>query len=221
MQGELFSNTSVSEKRPPDQQTELRRKAKEPKHSLSFEKVLVAVFILVVSYVLVFSYGVDQGRKKTDAEASEQITKLQAEVARLSRRLLNLSARAPAPAISDGVPQARERSPSPPKRIKDDVAEERIFPPERLGDSGDPVVEKQGDPKFTVQLVTYTSFNQAERQVGALKTEGYDAFIISSGRYHQVCIERLTTKQMARSLRSRIQNETGLYADAYIRSATI
>lgn len=72
---------------------------------------------------------------------------------------------------------------------------------------------------FTIQLVTYVNHQRATEEVMRLNEMGMNAFIISSGNYHQVCINRFIEKDKAvTALRELKQHETfQVYYDAFVR----
>ncbi|GEM_PF-791365 len=197
------------------------------------DKLLIGVCLLVISYVVVFSWGVERGRKQIKVETEAKVEKLHNEISRLTtvaQELVRTPMRRmaaeniPVPADASNV-QTVSLFREPIVELPQDQ-EEAVEP---LGMSAGAAGMKKmaapltetltlGDKKFTLQLATYVTTDRAEEQIQKLKKLGYDAFVIPSGKYFQVCIEKVQTKSMAQSLKSKIQNETHLYPDAYIRN---
>lgn len=72
---------------------------------------------------------------------------------------------------------------------------------------------------FTIQLVTYVSQERAVAEVERLKGMGLNAFIISSGAYHQVCINRFFEKDQAMAALQELKQHKPFdaYHDAFVR----
>lgn len=73
--------------------------------------------------------------------------------------------------------------------------------------------------KFTVQLITYVGKPRASEEVEKLNKQGYNAFIIPSGKHHQVCINRFKSKDAANDFLSSARKDGLLktYPGAYVR----
>lgn len=73
--------------------------------------------------------------------------------------------------------------------------------------------------KYTIQLITYVGQSRAAEEVEKLKKQGFSAFIIPSGKHHQVCINRFKSKESAAeflqdSLKDSLRKT---YPGAYVR----
>lgn len=73
---------------------------------------------------------------------------------------------------------------------------------------------------FTIQLVTYRSEARAQEEVLNLKEAGYNSFIIPSGEFFQVCINRFKEKEVALQALNKLKNIRDFYSyqDAYVRA---
>lgn len=82
-----------------------------------------------------------------------------------------------------------------------------------------PVTVTETSHPFTIQLVTYMSQARAAQEVEALRGVGRGAFIIPSGAYFQVCIDRFSEKFDARETMLELERQGMLdsYQDAYVR----
>ncbi len=83
-----------------------------------------------------------------------------------------------------------------------------------------PAPEAVEEGKFTLQLITYVGQPRASEEVEKLKKQGYKAFIIPSGKHHQVCINRFQTKELAGDFLAKARKD-GLmktYPGAYVRA---
>lgn len=72
---------------------------------------------------------------------------------------------------------------------------------------------------YTIQLATYRRKDQAETEVVRLKKKGYDAFIIPSGKFFQVCVEKFEKRPEA--FQKLLELKSGgfdrIYQGAYVR----
>lgn len=73
--------------------------------------------------------------------------------------------------------------------------------------------------KYTVQLITYVGKPRASEEVEKLNKLGYSAFIIPSGKHHQVCINRFKSKEAANDFLGSARKDGLLktYPGAYVR----
>ena len=72
---------------------------------------------------------------------------------------------------------------------------------------------------YTIQLVTYESSERAQVEAERLKANGFSAFIVRNGKYHEVCIEKFETRAPALNRLSEIRSSSGadFYPDAFVR----
>ncbi|MBI2167062.1 MAG: SPOR domain-containing protein [Candidatus Omnitrophica bacterium] len=164
------------------------------------------LFILGISvlvfYVLVFSFGVEKGKRFALDELRAEKKKRE----QISQELATLKL---TPRPVETVLEVRKTvEPALPKSTVAGPQEEGVaFSP----DSG----------KFTIQLVTYKSRVQADQQIERLTSLGYKSFFIQSGKFYQVCVEAFETNQEAVSRLARLQQEGFAPPDAYIRPLTV
>lgn len=204
------------------------------KRRIGLDRILVGLAVLLITHVTIFSWGVETGKARAERKAEKEmasleadITKSQEEIGRLRLALESWLEKGEQEEVltrTQGTP-----APLPSGKVVLEavsVGRKDKAPTLIAGDSSSKE-SSAVEPKmtagkfFTVQLATYTAVDQADRQVTLLKNLGYDAFIIPSGRFYQVCTEKLASKELARSLKTRLQSETGLYGDAYVRSVPL
>ena len=230
MQTDLFTSTSLDNVESNSSAFSIKGEntQKDKKTVYGMDKLLIGVCLLVVSYVVVFSWGVERGRKQTKVDTDAKIEKLHNELSRLTLVAHEL-ARTPVrkPEIAPIAPvsgmehvelsnQVIEPSENFETTATVSLPSENVSVPPPSAET-----VTFGKKQFTVQLATYVTTDRAEEQVQKLKKIGYDAFVIPSGKYFQVCVEKLATKTMAQSLKSKIQSESHLYPDAYIRNVSL
>ncbi|MBI4430881.1 MAG: hypothetical protein HY587_04115 [Candidatus Omnitrophica bacterium] len=231
MQRDLFSSVSQEASQTAmsdfNQGPALDSKSKISTYGL--DKLLIGVCLLVISYVVVFSWGVERGRKQVRMETEVKVEKLHNELSRLTlvarelvRTPLPRIETPPAPVQAVGTAEVQSVS-----LIQDrDYSKAASSPaPSAVSDetAGEVTVKGVliGKKQFTVQLATYLTAVRAEEQIEKLKKIGYDAFVIPSGKYFQVCIEKLPKKSMAETIMNKVKNESSLYRDAYIRNVPV
>jgi hypothetical protein len=70
---------------------------------------------------------------------------------------------------------------------------------------------------WTIQLVTYTSEKYSHNEMDRLKESGYEPFLIPSGKFYQVCVNRFSTKEEANKL-LQVFKSGSRYRDAFLRN---
>jgi cell division septation protein DedD len=69
---------------------------------------------------------------------------------------------------------------------------------------------------WTIQLITYVGQVKANEEVKKLKAKGWDAFVIPSGKYAQLCVGKFNTKNEAERFMSEVRG-LKTYSGAYVR----
>lgn len=163
--------------------------------TLRLDQAIGLALVLLVFYVLIFSWGVEKGKRSS--QDSQVIHQSPAAV--MPRPILetppeNTSSSA---AVSDFVP----------REVPITVAEL----PKPVAKVSKP------DGKFTIQHVTYITQSAADREIQKLSKMGYNAFVIPSGKHLQVCIAAFQTRQEASKILSRLRDQQLVSGDAYVR----
>lgn len=73
------------------------------------------------------------------------------------------------------------------------------------------VVKKE---EFSVQLASFSERTSAEKELSNLKNKGYQAFIVSSGKYYVVGVGFFSNKGQAQAVLTKLKTT---YKDAYIK----
>jgi cell division septation protein DedD len=150
---------------------------------------MIGSILALVLYVLVFSFGVENGKRY----AIQEIRAERAKQQRMAKELSQPTEAHVPPAKTDPPPGATS-------------AEENLAVPTRSL-SG----------RFTIQLITFTNRKRAEEEVERLKKMGYQGFIIPSGKFFQVCTDAFQDMSEARQKLMRLKAEGFAPSDAYIR----
>jgi cell division septation protein DedD len=197
MQTELFdlpSPRTLSEETPASKPSFLEKTFV----TLRLDQAIGLALILLVFYVLIFSWGFEKG-KKTSRES--QVIR-PASVASLSS---DVSTVVVVPVVT-----------TPPLAvINESVSKEA---PITVAELPKPVA-KVGRPegKYTIQHVTYITQSAADREIQKLAKSGYTSFVIPSGKHLQVCIAAFQSRQEASQLLKRLRAERLVSGDAYVR----
>ena len=155
--------------------------------TLRVDHLLIAGIFALVLYVLVFSFGVEKGKRYAVREREAE--KARQEVSQ-----------PPEPAV------ASPALVTPPTPVQPETSAE--LAPEK------PTVL---NGQYTIQLITFTNRKQADQEVERLKSAGFQAFIIPSGRFFQVCAESFQTVSEAKEKLTHLRTQGMAQPDAYVR----
>lgn len=160
--------------------------------TLRLDHLLIGGIFALVLYVLIFSFGVEKGKRYVTAE-------LKAEKARQELMAQQIAQPPTTPTVTSSV--------SPQK-----TTPETPVPQETTTILAQPLAGR-----YTIQLITFKSQKRADEEVERLKKAGYQAFIISQGNFFQVCADAFQNVGEARQKLSQLKAEGFAPPDAYIR----
>jgi cell division septation protein DedD len=159
-----------------------------------------------VLYVLVFSFGVEKGKRfaieelRAGKAKQEEISKGTTPTVPLTResQLLPVTSRGESGAKEAATEPLQDTAPTP---------------------SGDSIAsEHSASPgKYTIQIITFTSRSKAEKEVGRLKGFGHQSFVIPAGKFFQVSVGAFQNMTEAKDRLARLQSEGFASSDAFIR----
>ena len=165
--------------------------------TLRLDQTIGLTLVLLVIYVLSFSWGVEKGKKSLE---NQGVRSVPAEVL--------------SPGASQAVVASVVKTPSlvvidesVPKEIPIAVAE--------LPKPAAKVIRPEG--KYTIQHVTYITQAAADREIQKLAQKGYSSFVIPSGKHLQVCIAAFQTRQDASKILRQLRTQGLVSSDAYVR----
>lgn len=173
--------------------------------------------------VMIFLYGVQEGKKISDAEkqhaaavaAAEQAAaeaKAEAE-ARAREEALQAAA-----ALSAGEEIAGKAADLPAAAASaGTAAPAALVQAAAVQPSSAPAAENTPGGRYTIQLITYSTPERAAEQVGKLKEAGYQPFVIEAGFYYQINVNRFATAADARKFLSDHLSKLADYPGAYVR----
>ena len=167
--------------------------------TLRLDQAIGLALVLLVFYVLIFSWGVEKGKRSS----------LDTQVIRPA------SVGVPAAASTKTVAEARAAESLPIVTPRESAPREV---PITVAELPKPVAKvARPDGKFTIQHVTYITQSAADREIQKLAKRGYNAFVIPSGKHLQVCIAAFQTRQEASRILNQLRTQQLVSGDAYVR----
>ena len=166
------------------------------KVTLRIDHLLIGGILALVLYVLVFSFGVEKGKRYAMAELKAEKIKQE----QISKELIELKSPSPSSLpllVGTHISESKATSPSPAPALTASPA---------------PL-----NGQYTIQLITFKSRKRAEQEVERLKKLGYRSFMIPQGRFFQVCTDAFQNMGEAREKLMRLKSEGHASSDAYIR----
>ena len=164
--------------------------------TLRLDQAIGLLLVLMVLFVLVFSWGVEKGK--------QSVSELKTVVPIVT------------PLASPAV-QAPVKEPLA-------VAGKEVIPheiPITVEALPKPVAKVNvPEGKYTIQHVTYVTQSAADREIQKLGKQGYSSFVIPSGKHIQVCIAAFQTRSEAIKLLKQLQSRHLVSGDAYVRPIT-
>lgn len=186
--------------------------------TLRLDQAIIAVLALMVAYVLVFSFGVESGKRFAMAEIKAERSMRERMARELGEKIFSNSAAATAAGAQTEAPVSTDLS-----KIKavTPLKTSEVIPAAKQADA--PQSETQPSRpsagKFAIQTVTFTSKAAAEKHVKLLVSKGYQGMIIPRGKFQQVCVTGFENKEKALQTMTRLKSQGLAPKDAYIRPA--
>ncbi len=180
--------------------------------SLRLDQAMVGMIVLLIIYVLVFSFGVETGKRYAMAELRAERAKRERMAQELGEKIFARTEEAPVQRAA-AVSTPLEEAPEAKVPVKAGAVSRPIQPPAAVL----PVQSQAG--KFTIQLIAFNSRANAEKEVKRLAEKGFRAALISKGRLHQVFLPGFETRQKADQALKQLKAQGIAPPDAYIRNA--
>ncbi len=196
--------------------------------SIRLDQALFLLIGLLVIYVLVFSFGVETGKRyamdelrseraKRERLAEELRGKVIANMESLSVTATTTMHAAPGakavPPLASSIttPATKDAAVAAVKAIAPVLAAE--IP------ASETTVPSAG--KFTIQILTMASKTAAEKEVKKLNEKGLKSFIIARGKKSEICVEAFDTRQKATQNLKELKTQGMIPADAYVRTIAV
>lgn len=164
---------------------------------LTLDKIILWSLLNITAMVFIYSAGIEHGIK-SNRQANAPDTKV-------------------AETLLSANDQAAEASVKPEASAQENKTQAVSAASDTLETTETTVELKTGT--YTIQLATYRRKDQAETEVVRLKKKGHDAFIIPSGKFFQVCVEKFEKRPEA--FQKLLELKSGgfdrIYQGAYVR----
>jgi len=164
---------------------------------LTLDKIILWALLNITAMVFIYSAGIEHGIKSSRQANPSDV--------KVSETQLSVKDQTVEASVKPEVSTLENKSQEP------SAATDIAVPAETT------VALKTGT--YTIQLATYRRKDQAETEVLRLKKRGHDAFIIPSGKFFQVCVEKFEKRPEA--FQKLLELKSGgldrVYQGAYVR----
>ncbi|OGW69295.1 MAG: hypothetical protein A2036_00560 [Omnitrophica bacterium GWA2_50_21] len=164
---------------------------------LTLDKIILWALLNITAMVFIYSAGIEHGIKSSRQANPSDV--------KVSETQLSVKDQTVEASVKPEVSTLENKSQEP------SAATDIAVPAETT------VALKTGT--YTIQLATYRRKDQAETEVLRLKKKGHDAFIIPSGKFFQVCVEKFEKRPEA--FQKLLELKSGgldrVYQGAYVR----
>ncbi len=174
------------------------------KVTLRLEHLSIAAIFALVLYVLVFSFGVEKGKRMALRELEVQKLRQQEVTQELAQtHELGLDVQ---------VPQASHIFINKAVTTTSSVTPAGVLPVQAAATAASMTLGK-----YTIQAITFNDKARAEQEVKKLKDKGYQSFIIPGKKTFQVCVEMFESVVLAKQKMGKLKADGFVPEDAYIR----
>jgi len=161
--------------------------------TLSIENIIVVGIVLLMSYVLFFSFGVERGRQLTKTKVLNVDVPSSSDDAFVQQAPVTETVKLdPQNAASDTAGAASQQVISVP--IEKELTDEQLF---------------------TIQIASFKQESSAKKEADSLSGLGEDIFVVPKGGYSIVCVGKFAEKNKATQYSKRLKTK---YRDLLVRS---
>ncbi len=196
--------------------------------TLRFDQAVIALILMVVIYILVFSFGVESGKRYAMAELKAERAKRERMVQELGEKIFannNINATPGTGAIGakPAIVSASAKVGQQPVAKKAGISAAIAVAPGAIAaktaeeSSKSPAGEVAPSGKYTIQVITFTSQAVAEKHLKRLAEKGHKSFLISKGKYLHVCVDGFDSKEQADQILRKLKEQGIAPKDAYVR----
>lgn len=156
--------------------------------TLPLETMMVASIFLIMLMVVMFSLGVERGKKIAMGTRAVR-----------AKAVPSAPAPAPAQAGTAVVPAAAPAA----------------VPSNNLPAPHKETVENDGPGGYTIQVASYAQESAAQREAGNLNKKGYKTLVMNKGKFTILCVGKFGEKSEAQSFSKELRKK---YRDCLVRS---
>ena len=174
--------------------------------SLRLDQGIVALIAMLVIYVLVFSFGVEKGKRFAMAELRAEREKRERMVEEFRQKLYEKeAAENQVPVLKvPGLPRVQQAE------GKQEISNLALLEPV-------PGVAATAG-KYTIQVITFKSKDAAEKEISRFTQTGHQGFVIPNGSFQQVCVDRFESREKAVRVLGELKSQGLAPHDAYVRN---
>lgn len=189
--------------------------------SLRLDQTLVVMIALLVVYVLIFSFGVETGKRYSMAELRAERAKRERMTEELSRKIFENQQNAqPSSGLAEvsGVVKAAASSGGAIASAVSAAPASAVLPPAVKAEESLLSIGSKPAGRYTIQTVTVASKATAEREIKKLAGKGHKAFVIPGGKKLQICVDGFDSRDEASRMLKQLKSQRLIPSDAYVRS---
>ncbi len=165
------------------------------------ENIIVILIIVVMGFVLAFSYGVEKG-KMTDFSTAEASKNNDAKLTE------NAIIEPPTETKIQVVEKDSARSNSASSKVKEEKIEVLKIP------AIEEIEEDVPLNNYTIQVASFKREVNARKEALTLKKKGYESHVVPKGSHSIVCVGKFIAKLEAERFSSKLKNK---YKDCLVR----
>lgn len=160
----------------------------------TYEKIIVLVICFVIAGIVLFSLGVEKGRKLVTPKEAGYLPENTAVAERVVQKQEIPDSKTSVPVQYAAVPSTSSSAP--------------------VNKRGQETTQDKIKSKYTIQLASYKSKALAQREAEVLKKRGFTPLILSKGAYTLLYVGNFANKEMAKTLLEELKKK---YPDSFIR----
>lgn len=188
--------------------------------SIRLDQALFLLIGLLVIYVLVFSFGVETGKRyameelKAERLKRERVTEELRDKIFANNQIQTAAAAAPAKAAGPQItaPDAKEAKTAVAAEIAAGVQQPKNET------AAEVVSASTVNGKFTIQIATTANKAAAEWQLKRLAQKGIKGFIIPRGKKSEICVDNFESREKASQILKQMKTRGLIPTDAYVRA---
>lgn len=193
LQLDLFANSDIEEPRRSGFYNQLASRV-----NLSLETAVILFIFLVLSFLLVFSFGVERGKRLARLESQDRAVEL------------------PFPQAPKTAADSAEKKTVVKTDTKREVAVKITTPLKvvSLGSQPGGSAATLSKGRYTIQIVSFAKAASAKKEAEGLRNLGYQISLRPSGGFHSLCVGSYADKQEAEIAMRKLRSK---YHDCFIR----
>jgi len=207
MQADLF-NLSISNS---FERQAFQKSFFEKKYTLRLDQMLALGLIAIVFFVVIFAWGSEHGKAVSHRDIMMQ------SQARSASEIKSATVH-PQPAVevqSEPVAVAPtiEMAAEGRSEVSSPAASSVLNQVETKSVAARPALAK-----YTIAHMTYVKKDQALREISRIKSKGYAPFLVSSGRFFQICVNGFENRKSSNDAIKSLKAKGLVSPDAYVRN---